>query len=175
MDTHFHGEHIDIKKSRAHALLVALDFPIIYTTNYDRWIEKAYEAYGKPYDKITNIFDFTQTHQDRPQVVKYHGDFDDDQSIVLTETSYFKRLSLDTPLDIKLRTDTLGRSLLYRLQLLWGSSLEERMRPKSYILLNQPNRVQERILAHREIDALFSDEADPGQGLIRFLEALGGN
>jgi hypothetical protein len=28
---------------------VELDFPIIYTTNYDRNLEVAYEIYGKPY------------------------------------------------------------------------------------------------------------------------------
>src|SRR5580692_2732851 len=42
---------IDILKSRVHDLLVQLDFPIIYTTNYDRWLERAFEAHGVAYTK----------------------------------------------------------------------------------------------------------------------------
>ncbi|OUR95787.1 Sir2 family NAD-dependent protein deacetylase [Halobacteriovorax marinus] len=187
MDTNFHSENIKIKDSKAHELITQMKFPIIYTTNYDRWIEKSFDAFKEKYDKITNIFDFTQIHGDRTQIIKYHGDFDDDSSIVLTETSYFKRLALDTPLDMKLRTDSLGKSLLfigyslndidiryllYKLQLLWGDSLEKSMQPKSYIFLAKGNPVQEKILTSRGIESIISDDDDPGKGLVNFLESL---
>ena len=70
------------------------------------------------------------------EIVKFHGDFDDDESIVLTESQYFARLSLEHPLDIKLRGDTLDkgilfigynladinmRYLLFKLQQIWNS------------------------------------------------------
>jgi len=35
--------------------------------------------------------------------VKLHGTFDDDASLVLTETSYFDRLEFESPIDIKMR------------------------------------------------------------------------
>ena len=187
MDNNFHGEHIDIKESRPHQLITELNFPIIYTTNYDRWIERAFDAFGKKYQKIKNIYDFTQIKQDIPQIIKYHGDFDDDSSIVLTETSYFKRLSLDTPLDMRLRSDTLGKSLLfvgyslndidiryllYKLQLLWSGSLEKSMEPKSYIFLTSPHPVQEKILASRGIESILNDQSDRLTGIVTFLEQL---
>ena len=41
------------------------------------------------------------------------NDFSDDSSIVLTESSYFERLEFNSPLDIKLRSDMLGKTILY--------------------------------------------------------------
>lgn len=187
MDTQFHPDGIDITTSPVHKAIVDIGFPVIYTTNYDRWLEKAHEAYGKPYDKIVDILDFTRTHPDRPQIVKYHGDFDNDQSIVLTETSYFKRLSLDTPLDMKLRADSLGKSLLFigyslsdidirfllfKLQGLWEGCLERDDQPKSYIFLARDNPVQREILASRDIVTLLSEGTNPGRDLADFMRNL---
>lgn len=187
MDTHFHPEHINIKDSEPHRLIVDLDFPIIYTTNYDRWIEKAYEAYNKPYNKISDIFDLTKSKTDVTEIVKFHGDFDNDDSIVLTETSYFERLALDSALDVKLRADSLGKSflfigyslsdidiryLLFKLQKLWGNALEKNIAPRSFIFLAKENPVQKKVLNNRGIETISSDEPDPGKGLIKFLLAL---
>jgi hypothetical protein len=47
MDKEWHNDDIKIKDSEIHKLIVDLDIPIIYTTNYDRWIEKAYEYHKK--------------------------------------------------------------------------------------------------------------------------------
>ena len=38
MDTKWHNPNIQIEKSEIHKLIVDLEFPIIYTTNYDRWL-----------------------------------------------------------------------------------------------------------------------------------------
>jgi len=38
-----------IRGSAIHQLIVALEFPIIYTTNYDRNLEVAFELAEKPY------------------------------------------------------------------------------------------------------------------------------
>jgi hypothetical protein len=187
MDTKFHSSNINIADSAIHKHIVDLNFPQIYTTNYDRWLEKAHEFYKKPYDKITGIHDFTLTHRDTTQIIKYHGDFDDDASIVFTETSYFKRLGLDTALDMKLRADAFGKSLLfvgyslsdidirfllYKLQLLWGTGLETSIQPKSYILLTTQNPIQQKILESRNIETITSDEQDPGKALESFLASL---
>ena len=42
-----------------------------------------------------------------------HGTCSDDASLVLTESSYFDRLEFESAIDIKLRADTLGKSLLF--------------------------------------------------------------
>jgi len=116
-----------------------------------------------------------------------HGDLDDDTSLVLTETSYFERLAFESPLDIKLRSDTLGKSilfigyslsdiniryLLYKLHRLWSESEYAPVRPKSYIFLTRPNPIQEAILEERGITPVVSEIDDQGAGLTAFVEKL---
>lgn len=186
MDRTWHSE-IDIGRSDIHNLIVELDFPIIYTTNYDTWLERAYAAHSKAYIKVANVGDIGKTRDGATQIVKFHGDLEDDASIVLTESSYFTRLDLESPLDIKLRSDLLGRSvlfigyslsdiniryILFKLNRQWLSSPFSGARPKSFIFLSRPNPIQERLLTHRGIDAIVSDHDDPKEGLRDFLHQL---
>ena len=46
------------------------------------------------------------------EIIKCHDDFEDDDSLVLTESSYFQRMQFDTSLDLRLWSDSLGRMLL---------------------------------------------------------------
>ena len=186
LDTTWHPSTIDITKSRIHELIVNLAFPIIYTTNYDRWLEEAHIKKGKPFRKIVNVGDLTKPHSET-EIVKFHGDFSKDESIVLTESSYFGRFSFETPLDIKLRSDSLGRPLLfigyrlsdanmryllYKLDNIWATSPQKNQRPKSYILMNKPNVIQERILEARGITPILWKHDDAGTALREFLEQL---
>ena len=43
-----------LRKSRVHELICKLDFPIIYTTNFDRNLETSFDLQGKNYVKIVN-------------------------------------------------------------------------------------------------------------------------
>jgi SIR2-like domain len=81
----------------------------------------AFEVHNKAYAKIANAKQMTDgvTH-----IVKYHGDFDDDASLVLTETDFLDRLSFDSPLDIKFRA-IIARAKRVgtdRCALRWGSA-----------------------------------------------------
>lgn len=187
MDKSWHCPTIDVGSCEIHRLIVELSPPIIYTTNYDRWIERAFDHYGKPYTRIVNVADLTRIRGETPQIVKFHGDFDDPASIVLTESSYFNRLDFEGPLDIKLRSDMLSRIILfigyrlsdiniryliYKLQRLWETSVCSDSRPESYIFLTQQNPVQETVLRKRGIVTLFSKQKNPGDGLREFLETL---
>ena len=102
-----------LSTSKVHELIVALNFPIIYTTNYDRNLESAFRLRGQKFNRIVDVRDIAKVREGATQIVKLHGDFDDDRSIVLTETDYYDRLSFDSPLDVKLRADALGKSILF--------------------------------------------------------------
>jgi hypothetical protein len=151
-----------VRGSDIHRLIVELGFPVIYTTNYDRYLELAHEAAGAPYAKVSTIAGVARARPGVTQIVKYHGDFEDGGSIVLTESSHFRRLSLEGPLDLKLRADLIGRValfvgysvsdvgvryLLYRLHKLWEETPHAADRPKAYVFLGQPNPVQARVLS----------------------------
>jgi len=187
MDTTWHPVTTDITKSEIHNLIVELDFPIIYTTNYDRWLEEAHKKSGKAFRKVVSVGDLAKPHNNETEIVKFHGDFSKDESIVLTESSYFDRFSFETPLDIKLRSDSLGRPLLfigysladvnmryllYKLYNIWATSPQKTQRPKSYILMNRPNPIQERILEARGITPILWKHDQPGVALKEFLTQL---
>ncbi len=187
MDRNWKVNEEAVRASRMHALIVALDFPIIYTTNYDRNIEEAFTARGKPFVKIANARDLARAENGVTQIVKFHGDFDDDESLVITETDYFDRLAFDSPLDTKFRADALGRTLLFAgysmsdldIRLLlhnlwrtWRRSGYERDRPKSFVFMPRENPMQDAILAQWGVTALTGDSDDPEEALTAFLAEL---
>lgn len=86
-----------VAASQLHKLIVELDFPTIYTTNYDRNLETASEVHKKPYAKIANAKQMAEAAEGVTHIVKYHGDFDDDASLVLTETDFLDGMPWVTP------------------------------------------------------------------------------
>jgi hypothetical protein len=187
LDREWNDARIDVTASRAHRLIPELDAPLVYTTNYDNLLERAYEILKIPYSKVVTIADIKTVRQQHAQIVKFHGDFSNDDSIVLTETSYFKRLDFETPLDIKLRAEALGRTILflgysltdinmrllmYRLQQLWRSADLGDAQPKSFLVMGSPNRVQEAVLRERGVVPIVPENDDPAEGLVAFLEEL---
>lgn len=187
MDREWHVTDDLLRGSRIHELIVQLKFSLIYTTNYDPLLERAFELQGKPFNRIINARDIARADSRLTTIVKFHGDFEDDSSLVISESDYFNRLAFDGPLDIKLRADAIGKTLLFigyslsdlniRLMLfqmknLWRQSGFEDSRPRSYVLMSRPNVVQERILRTWDVHPLMSDGADETKGLCQFLESL---
>lgn len=191
MDSNWQVSPDRVRASRLHQLIVSLDFPIIYTTNYDRNLETAFEIHGRDFVKIAHAKDLTRIREGVTQVIKYHGDFDDDTSLVLTETDYFNRLAFDSPLDVKFRADALGRAilfigysmsdmnirlLLHRLWETWSASGFEKDRPGSFVFMTSANPVQETVLDRWGITVLSGGEGDPdgdpGAALCTFMSEL---
>jgi hypothetical protein len=189
MDREWHRSEILVQSSRAHELIAKGRFRIIYTTNYDRWLENAFDHYQRPYVKIVSVADLARLDPNAAQIIKFHGDFENDESIVLDESSYFRRLDFESPLDIKLRADILGRTVLfigysladinirylfYKLSRLWKASVPGTPQPNSYIFSPSHNRVQESVLAQWGIQMISLERDDPSKALVEFLEAVMG-
>ena len=189
MDRQWHAGDIRIERSRVHELIVQGRFRLIYTTNYDRWLENAFDHHGRPYVKVVSVADLQRLNPDVTQIVKFHGDFENDESIVLDETSYFRRLDFESPLDLKLRADVLGRTVLfvgysltdinirylfYKLARLWQTAMPTVPQPRSYIFTPSPNPVQEAVLRQWGIEMIWLDREDPSQALIEFMESVVG-
>ena len=187
MDRAWHDTRINVKDSRVHELIVKGRFRIIYTTNYDRWLEAAFDHHQVPYTKIVSLADLAHLRQDITQIIKFHGDFENDESIVLDEGTYFDRLDFESPLDIKLRADVLGRSVLFigyrladvnirylffKLSRLWRLAMPSIPQPRSYIFSPERNPVQEAVLSQRGIEMIPFEREDPSQALVEFLEAV---
>jgi hypothetical protein len=176
-----------VKTSEVHRIIVELDFPLIYTTNYDANLEVAFRLHGRDFVKVANARDIAKIADGVPQIVKFHGDFEDDQSLVLAETDYFDRLAFDSPLDIKFRADALGRPilfigyslsdlnirlLLHRLWQTWRRSGFEGNRPKSYVFMSRHDPVQEAVLGQWGITVLSEEAESPEAALLAFMRRL---
>ena len=184
----WHPENIRICASAAHNDILELNFPVIYTTNYDSWLERSFAERGKPFRRIIGVADLAETKPDETEIIKFHGDFDTPASIVITESHFLRRMALEEPLDIRLRSDSLARPilfvgyslsdpniryLLYRLRQLWSQHTgDDDTSPSSYILMVERNEVQERLLIERGVEPIVYEESDPSVGLTNFFEAL---
>lgn len=63
-----------VDSSEVHRLIVDLKFPIIYTTNYDRWLEISFARRAQRCVEIANVGDFPKIRDAATQIVKLHGD-----------------------------------------------------------------------------------------------------
>ena len=186
MDRTWNVSRAKVAESELHRYIVELDFPIIYTTNYDNNLEMAYDVYERPYLKITNTHDLVGIDGVKTQIVKFHGDFSDDATLVIAETDYFKRLAFETPIDIKFKADALGRTLLfigysvsdlnirlllYRVWQTWRDTGRERERPGVYVFTPNPDPIQTAVLQQWGITVL-SRAGAPQEALVGFLKEL---
>ena len=188
MDRLFDPHDDEIKASRSHMALPAIGFRRIYTTNFDNIIERSFKLKGLPFHVVSNMGDISTAPRDTLQIVKFHGTFTDDDSLVLTETNYFERLEFESPLDIKLRADILGRSLLFigyslndiniRYMLYRLHKLRERHHrvteeaPTAILLTYSVGEVQRALLANWGVATIALDPLDKTRSTADFLEAL---
>ena len=190
MDRLFNPSDQDIAASKTHELLVRLKVPLIYTTNYDRIIERAYKLHNSACHTIASIDDIGGARQDATHVVKFHGAFSDDASLVLTESNYFDRLAFESALDIKLRADMLGRTLLFlgyslskediniRYLLYKLHKLRRQVRPdtpgepSAYLTAFGAGEVQQSLLKKWDVEVIELDPLDKTRSTEAFLESL---
>jgi len=110
---------LSLQASELHTALASLErCPSMYTTNYDDFLERSLRLSGKEVKVVAAERDMghggaaggaVQT----TEVVKFHGDFNHPEDMVLSESHYERRLQLRSALDLKLRSDILGRAILF--------------------------------------------------------------
>ena len=177
----------EVIASPVHKAIVELGCKLVYTTNFDDFLEKAHRAQKVGYRALRSVNDFANLADNKVHIVKLHGDLRSTRTMVFTESSYFDRLNFESPLDIKLRADMLGKSLLfigyslsdinvrlllYRLQKLWETGPRPEFRPKSYVFMGKPNEVLERVLRQRGLIPIVAETTDPSASLANFLTTL---
>jgi SIR2-like domain len=102
------------RTSRMHLALSSLGWRTLYTTNYDSHVEGALEDAGRNVAVLSSFEDFqTRREPGSCEVIKFHGTLAKPETIVLTESSYFQRFALETPVDQRLRADLLSHSFLF--------------------------------------------------------------
>jgi hypothetical protein len=152
--------------------LVALDrCGIFYTTNYDDFLERAFELLGR-HVKVIAIEPDMASEGVPTEVVKFHGDLNHINTMVLSEKDYQRRLKLDDAMDFRLRADVLGRVLLflgysfrdynvsYLFQLVvdkFGNYPGPSEAPRAYIAIPDPSAFEFDLFASRRMEVIPID------------------
>lgn len=180
------------KKSRQHLSLSELKVNTIYTTNYDPHIERCFEDKGNKVKTIISLKDFIQPDKENYniEVIKFHGCLTEQDSIILTENQYYKRMELEHPLDQRLRSDALSNSFLFigysfddpNIRYIWYKIQQQikryllngsRATPRpSYIVTFGSNEVQARILEELNIKIIALNPLDKEAQICELLDKI---
>lgn len=170
--------------SKIYEALLKLDFPVIYTTNYDHLLEEYFDENGKAYSKVTSIKDMEKINSSQTRIMKFHGDIDDEKSIVLSESQYFARMDFRSFMDVQFQADMmqyhilfLGYSLsdinvkllFYLAGKMWDRECKN---TKMYIFTATPNQVQKEVFKKNGIISFSGEEANKERGTQEFLDKL---
>jgi hypothetical protein len=194
MRARFHRDEAETlrKTSVQHRALAALDWRTLYTTNYDQHIERALGDAGKPAASLARLDDFSQPYPAGTcQVIKFHGDIDAPETLVLTEDAYFHRLSLESAVDQRLRADLLSQHFLFigysfrdvNIRYIWHRMDQMRQSYqragdgsraplRCYMATFGAGHVQPDLLAVWNIDVIELDPFDRSQSVAELLSAL---
>jgi hypothetical protein len=196
MRARFHAPEVDERRRRSiqHKALAQCGFRTIYTTNYEHHIEEALRDAGKEAIALARLEDFMGCPSHGPcQVIKFHGDLDWPETLVLTESQYFGRFRLEAAPDQRLRADLLSSSFLFlgysfsdvNLRYIWYrmDQMRREGKPPGHGLA--PGRrcywatfgaglVQPVLLERWHIDVIELDPDDKSRSVVELLETLRG-
>jgi hypothetical protein len=155
------SQHSDPVLSGPHVELANLGAGQVYTTNYDDMIEQTHISLGLPVSPVILPKDVALASSTKTQVIKYHGDLTHERTLILTESAYYKRLDFESPMDLKFRSDLLGKSVLFigysfrdiNIRIIWFKLMDmmkdipEADRRPSYIVRFEHNPALEELYA----------------------------
>lgn len=172
---------VDIGASRVHECLVKMNFPKIYTTNFDEMIELAFKYHGEDCCTIATLEDILGARDNVTQIVKFHGTLNHDETLVISESDYHNRLDMEGPLDIKLRSDLLGKTVLFlgysfrdlNIRYMW-SKLFKVMKSscKAYMVTMKPNYLFETVYGRKGMKFICLDSDNFCHDFTLFMEDL---
>jgi hypothetical protein len=176
-----------IKRSQIHSALSQLSHCTkFYTTNYDDFLERSLSLAGRTVKVITGERDMGTNGNDT-EIVKFHGDFNSPDQMVFSEGHYYKRMRLDGPIDLKLRSDLLGRAALFVgysfsdlnvgylfdvINAMFKSLPHSATGRRGYIIAHNPSDFEYTLFRKRNIEILPTFGDDRASGLVEMINDL---
>lgn len=176
----------DLRKSAIHTALSRLSkCSQFYTTNFDDFLERALNLNGKDVRVTTSEADMI--FDGKLEVVKFHGDLNSPKEMVLSESDYERRMRLESAMDLKLRSDVLGRAILFlgysfrdpNVAYLFRTVTEKFQNlPKSfggrraYIVVTNPSDFELQLFQERQIEVIATFDADRTRAVAQLLGEL---
>ena len=176
-----------VKKSELHLALSRMTRSSkFYTTNYDDLLERSLQLSGRTVQVITAEKDMGANGME-VEVIKFHGDFNSPSEMVFSEGHYYKRMRLDGPLDLKLRSDLLGNAALFIgysfrdinigylidvMNNVFKSLPNSPTGRRAYIIAHNPSDFEHTLFAKRNIEIIPTYGDDRAAGLIELLDDI---
>jgi NAD-dependent SIR2 family protein deacetylase len=184
-----------LKESPIHQALVSLEgCNLFYTTNFDNFLERSFDLHGRPHSSVVDEKQIAQhlaivaasSGEARAEIVKFHGDLDHPNRMVLSESDYEKRLRFAEPEDQRLISDLLGRSVLFvgysfrdaNVAYLFRQISEHGELPeapgarRAYITVFDPSDFERRLFDSRHMSVIPLDSRDRTAATAAFLREL---
>jgi hypothetical protein len=177
----------DIVSSRILIELTKLELcSIYYTTNYDDFIERALRRMGRNAHVTSSELNISH-NRSYAEIVKFHGDFNAPDQMVLSESQYMDRMRLESPMDFKLRADVLGRAVVFIgysfrdpnvnyifhiVNKLFSNLPNSATGKRAYIILPEPSEFERRLFQVRNIEVIPVDGRDTTQSVAAILSQM---
>ena len=160
---------------------------LFYTTNFDDFLERSFRLNERPC-KVSAVESQMGGIDNQCEVIKFHGDLDHPDQIVLTEFDYEKRMSLSTALDQRLKADLLGRVILFigysfrdpnvsYLFRLFMDGIEGKSGSlpgdRAYIVLPDPSDFELKLFEARRIHVIGVQGKSNGTEIAKLLSEMG--
>ena len=158
----------------------------IYTTNFDDFLERSFTLHGRR-NKAVAIEEHMRPELGTTEVVKFHGDWNHPDRMVLTESHYERRMEFKEPMDLRLWSDLLNRSVLFlgysfrdpnvsylfrqvkeRFERLPNTSSGRR----AYIVVQDPSQFERRLFQERNIEVIAIDGRGRTQAVAELLNEI---
>jgi len=159
---------------------------VIYTTNFDNFIERSLALNGREHRAVA-IEAHMHPGPDVTEVIKFHGDWDHPDRMVLTESDYEKRMEFKEPMDLRLWSDLLNRSVLFlgysfrdpNVAYLFRQ-VKERFKGlpdtssgrRAYIVVQDPSKFERRLFQERNIEVVPVDGRGRRQAIAELLNDI---
>jgi hypothetical protein len=159
---------------------------IVYTTNFDDFIERSFGLHGRKYQAVA-IEEHMRSASDATEVIKFHGDWNHPDRMVLTESDYERRMAFSEPMDLRLWSDLLNRSVLFlgysfrdpnvaylfrqvkeRFERLPNTSSGRR----AYIVVQDPSQFERRLFQERNIEVIPIDGKGRTEAVAEILNDI---
>jgi NAD-dependent SIR2 family protein deacetylase len=159
---------------------------LFYTTNFDDFLERGLDLNGRKCTVLVTEADMGIFAEDC-EVVKFHGDLNNPGVMVLSESDYEKRLAFREAMDFRLRSDLLGRAVLFigysfrdpNVAYLFHLVNEQFEKlpaspsgKRAYIVIPDPSDFEISLFDERNIEVLSVNSEDVTQGVLDVLKSI---
>jgi SIR2-like domain len=163
------GRYPFVQATPSHTAVVQLDLPLLFTTNYDELIERAYVAAGQQLRVSISEDQFRARRAENParHLVKLHGSIDQPDTIVLTRSDYARARRDRTEMLNFLRSEMVEAAFLFvgfslsdpnfglihdDIRMVYGMNL-----PAYYAVQGRRNSIKERYLRSLDVNTVWLD------------------